>query len=94
MRNITDLRFASDLVIIIKIYFYFSGVFGFLMMSILLVPFYYIKVGSPFAGNNSRGVIEDFPEAITQIMNNKMILFALIGKNSKLIINYCLKYEL
>jgi len=51
------------------------------MMSLLLVPFYYIKVGAPLAGNNSRGVIEDFPEAITQIMNNKLILLALTGKN-------------
>jgi len=55
-----------------------EGVFGFLMMSFLLVPFYYIKVDI-FANNNSRGVIEDFPEAITQIMNNKIILLALIG---------------
>lgn len=50
------------------------------MMSILLVPFYYIKVSPPFGGNNSNGVIEDFPDAITQIMNNKWILIALIGK--------------
>jgi len=51
------------------------------MMSLLLVPFYYIKVGDPFNRSNSRGVIEDFPEAITQIMNNKWILVALIGKH-------------
>lgn len=51
------------------------------MMGLLLVPFYYINVGAPLAGNNSRGVIEDFPEAITQIMNNKWILVALIGKH-------------
>lgn len=50
------------------------------MMSLLLVPFYYIQ-GGPLAGNNSRRVIEDFPEAITQIMNNKWILLSLIGKN-------------
>ncbi|VVC26387.1 Chloroquine-resistance transporter-like,Nucleotide-sugar transporter-related [Cinara cedri] len=56
-----------------------EGVFGFLMMGSLLVPFYYIKVGSPLGDGNSRGVIEDFPEAITQIMNNKLILIALIG---------------
>lgn len=55
-----------------------EGVFGFLMMSLLLIPFYYIKIDF-LAGNNSRGVIEDFPEAITQIMNNKLILLALIG---------------
>jgi hypothetical protein len=63
------------------------------MMSFLLVPFYYIKVDI-FANNNSRGVIEDFPEAITQIMNNKIILLALIGKNINLIINNCLKYKM
>jgi len=50
------------------------------MMSILLVPFYYINIGPPLGGNNSRGVIEDFPDAITQIMNNKWILVALIGR--------------
>lgn len=50
------------------------------MMSVLLVPFYYIKAGF-LAGNNSRGVIEDFPEAITQIMDNKCILVAVLGKN-------------
>lgn len=48
------------------------------MMGSLLVPMYYIKI-SGFEGNNPRNVIEDFPEAITQIMNNKLILFALIG---------------
>lgn len=48
-------------------------------MGILLVPFYFIIVGEPFA-NNSRGSIEDFPDAIIQIMNNKLILIALIGK--------------
>lgn len=50
------------------------------MMSMLLVPFYYIQVDF-LSVKNSRGVIEDFPEAITQIMNNKLILLALIGKN-------------
>lgn len=64
---------------IILLAFVFLGVFGFLMMSVLLVPFYFIQVGYPLAGNNSRGVVEDFPEAINQIMDNKWILFALIG---------------
>lgn len=59
---------------------FLKGLFGFLMMSLLLVPFYYINVDPPLGGNNSRSVIEDFPEAITQIMNNKWILVALIGK--------------
>lgn len=50
-------------------------------MSLILVPCYYIKIGEPLNTNSSRGVIDDFPEAITQIMNNKWILVALIGKN-------------
>lgn len=61
--------------------FFCLGVFGFLMMSLLLVPFYYIEVGPPLNKYNSRHVIEDFPDAITQIMNNKWILLALIGIN-------------
>jgi len=56
----------------------FKGLFGFLMMSLLLVPFYYINVSSPFSSNIPHKV-EDFPDAITQIMNNKWILVALIG---------------
>lgn len=55
----------------------FLGAFGFLMMSLILVPCYYIKI--PFS-TNPRGVIDDLPDAITQIMNNKLILLALIGK--------------
>lgn len=66
--------------IYLYVYYFVKGLFGFLMMGLLLVPFYYINVDPPLAGNNSRGVIEDFPEAITQIINNKWILVALIGK--------------
>jgi len=53
------------------------------MMGSLLIPFYYIKICVPennYPCYNPRGVIEDFPDAITQIMNNKLILIALIGK--------------
>lgn len=49
------------------------------MIGSLLVPFYYIKT-SVLGDTNPRGVIEDFPDAVTQIMNNKLILIALIGK--------------
>lgn len=68
----------KNIIFVICACIFFKGVFGFLMMSLLLIPFYYIKIDFP-GGNNSRGVIEDFPEAITQIMNNKLILLALIG---------------
>lgn len=53
-------------------------------MGLLLVPFYYIKVGEYLGTSNPRGVIEDFPDAIIQIINNKWILIALIGKHQLL----------
>ncbi|XP_050530943.1 solute carrier family 35 member F6-like [Daktulosphaira vitifoliae] len=55
-----------------------EGVFGFVIMSILLVPFYYINVGPPLASNSS-GSLEDFPDAIVQIMSNGFLFIALIG---------------
>lgn len=55
-----------------------EGTFGFVVMSLLLIPFYFIKVGSPFA-ENAHGVMEDFPDAITQIYNNGWLLVSCIG---------------
>ncbi|XKL66574.1 hypothetical protein PGB90_009994 [Kerria lacca] len=55
-----------------------EGIFGFVILSILLFPFYYIHVGYPFE-NNPREVLEDLPDAITQMINNKLILVSLLG---------------
>ncbi|XP_050442962.1 solute carrier family 35 member F6-like [Adelges cooleyi] len=55
-----------------------EGVFGMVAMSLLLIPFYFIKVGEPLA-SNSRGSLEDFPDAIAQIVNNKILFAALMG---------------
>lgn len=47
-------------------------------MAILLIPFYYIHIPSPFA-NNPRNVLEDVIDAFTQIGYNPKILMALLG---------------
>lgn len=55
-----------------------EGIFGFAVLSILLIPFYFIKAGHPFT-DNKRGVLEDFPDAMTQIYNSGWILLSCIG---------------
>jgi len=60
-----------------------EGVFGFLTLSLLLIPMYYIHVPSPF-NNNAHGVIEDFPDAIAQIMDNKLLIIAISGTVSSI----------
>lgn len=49
------------------------------MLGLLHIPFYYIKVPYPFS-NNSRGSLEDIPEAFVQMWNNKLIILSLLGK--------------
>ncbi|XP_054265967.1 solute carrier family 35 member F6-like [Macrosteles quadrilineatus] len=55
-----------------------EGTFGFLALALLHIPFYYWKVPPPFS-NNSRGTLEDIPDAFVQMSNNKLIIVALIG---------------
>lgn len=55
-----------------------EGFFGFVTLAVLQVPFYYIYVGKPFA-DNARGTLEDFPDAVTQLANNHLLIFALLG---------------
>ncbi|XP_044741626.1 solute carrier family 35 member F6 [Chrysoperla carnea] len=55
-----------------------EGLFGFLTLSVLLVPFYFIPVSSPF-GNNAHRVLEDFPDAMAQIKNNPQLWGAIAG---------------
>lgn len=55
-----------------------EGVFGFSVLSLLLIPMYYIHVPSPF-NNNAHGVIEDLPDALAQIMDNKLLIIAITG---------------
>ncbi|XP_055607026.1 solute carrier family 35 member F6 [Uranotaenia lowii] len=55
-----------------------EGFFGFSILGLLLAPMYYISVGPPF-NNNPRGVLEDLPDALTQIANNYQLIMAIVG---------------
>lgn len=57
------------------------------MLGLLHIPFYYIKVPYPFS-NNSRGSLEDIPEAFVQMWNNKLIILSLLGKLVKSYTNF------
>ncbi|KAK7018697.1 hypothetical protein SK128_026496 [Halocaridina rubra] len=54
-----------------------EGVFGFVTLSILLVPMYWIPAGI-FSGN-PREVLEDVPDAFHQIGSNPVLLAAILG---------------
>lgn len=55
-----------------------TGIFGFTVITILLVPFYWIPGG--IFSSNPRGVLEDIPDAFTQIGNNPMLLLPILGQ--------------
>ncbi|TNM94795.1 hypothetical protein fugu_017554 [Takifugu bimaculatus] len=54
-----------------------EGFFGFVVLSLLLIPMYFIPVGS--FGDNPRQVLEDAIDAFCQIGNQPLILLALLG---------------
>ena len=55
----------------------FPGLFGFVVLSLLLIPMYFIPVGK--FGNNPRQVLEDALDAFCQIGHQPLILLALLG---------------
>lgn len=55
-----------------------EGIFGFITLSLLLIPMYYIRVGPPFS-DNPRGVLEDALDGFTQMGNNPIIMIAMSG---------------
>ncbi|XP_028253970.1 solute carrier family 35 member F6 [Parambassis ranga] len=54
-----------------------EGFFGFFILSLLLIPMYFIHVGN--FSNNPRQVLEDALEAFCQIGHQPLILLALLG---------------
>ncbi|XP_048841992.1 solute carrier family 35 member F6 [Brienomyrus brachyistius] len=54
-----------------------EGLFGFIILTILLIPMFYIPVGD--FSNNPRRVLEDALDAFCQIGNQPMIVLALLG---------------
>ncbi|TGZ54493.1 solute carrier family 35 member F6 isoform X1 [Temnothorax longispinosus] len=55
-----------------------EGIFGFIGISIAIIPLNYITAPPPFA-DNSRGTLEATVEALTQIGSNSKLLIAVIG---------------
>ncbi|CAK1588263.1 unnamed protein product [Parnassius mnemosyne] len=55
-----------------------EGIFGFSVLSLLLVIFYWVPAPSHF-GNNPRGTVEDAIDGLIQIGNNPLLLMAVIG---------------
>ncbi|XP_063219046.1 solute carrier family 35 member F6 [Bacillus rossius redtenbacheri] len=53
-----------------------EGLFGFTILGLLQIPFYFIYV--PFA-DNSRGSLEDALEAFVQMAHNQLIIVAILG---------------
>ncbi|XP_014277436.1 solute carrier family 35 member F6 [Halyomorpha halys] len=53
-----------------------EGIFGFVTLCILLIPFYFIHVPQ---ATNPHGALEDLPDALYQIYNNFWIAIALTG---------------
>lgn len=54
-----------------------EGFFGFFILSLLLIPMFYIPVGG--FSNNPRHVLEDALDAFCQIGNQPLIILALLG---------------
>lgn len=55
-----------------------EGVFGFSVLSCLLLPLYFIHVGPPF-NHNASGTLENVLDALTQITNSPLLVVALSG---------------
>lgn len=55
----------------------FSGFFGFFVLSLLLIPMFFIPVGT--FSNNPRQVLEDALDAFCQIGHKPLIMVALLG---------------
>ncbi|KAL0113772.1 hypothetical protein PUN28_012709 [Cardiocondyla obscurior] len=55
-----------------------EGIFGFIGISIALIPLNYITAPPPFT-DNSRGTLESSVEALNQIKNNTPLLIATLG---------------
>lgn len=62
---------------VIHLYSLFPGFFGFVVLSLLLIPMYFIGVGA--FSDNPRHVLEDALDAFCQIGHKPLILLALLG---------------
>jgi len=78
------LIFKKSILKVLINYFYliyiFTGIFGFIGISIAIIPLNYITAPPPFA-DNSRGTLEATVEALIQIGSNNKLLIAVIGQS-------------
>lgn len=56
----------------------YEGFWGFLVLGLLLIPFYWIPAYPPFS-ENPRNVLEDAPDGFVQLYNNGFLCLSLIG---------------
>ncbi|KAM4603249.1 solute carrier family 35 member F6 isoform 2-T2 [Discoglossus pictus] len=59
-----------------------EGFFGFIILTLLLIPFYYIPASN--FSNNEREVLEDSLDAFCQMGNQPLIILALLGNISSI----------
>ncbi|XP_068136219.1 solute carrier family 35 member F6 [Hyperolius riggenbachi] len=59
-----------------------EGFFGFIILTLLLIPFYYIPAGG--FGNSKRDVLEDSLDAFCQMGHQPLIILALLGNISSI----------
>ena len=78
------LHLYDSMTLLVMICFMVSGFFGFFTLSILLVPFYYIKAGpgSSFIFKDPDTRIENAIDAFYQMGSNWQIIVAQVGEMS------------
>jgi hypothetical protein len=57
-----------------------EGVFGFVVLGLLQIPFYFIKAGPPFT-SNPHGSLEDAIDALLQIGHSWQLVMAILGEH-------------
>lgn len=55
-----------------------EGLFGFSVLALLQLPFYYIRVGPPFT-NSTSGALEDVVDALVQVAHSWQLVLAILG---------------
>ena len=68
--------------VLIYPFLYFTGLFGFTILGLLLIPFYYIRVPENsfhWLTADYERRIENTPNAVHQMGNNHIIIYATVG---------------
>lgn len=79
-------------ILIIFIIYIFTGIFGFIGISIAIIPLNYITAPPPFT-DNSHGTLEATVEALVQIGSNSKLLIAVVGQLIIFLFNFFCDYQ-